>query len=191
MKQTLLNLTKAYLGECQARNRYTFYAKVARDEGYEQIGEIFALTAEQEKAHGKRLFKFINEIKENGDDIVVEASAPTTLGTTIENLKAAIVGETYENSIMYPEFAKIAEEEGLTDIANHLRSIAVAEGNHKERYEKFLANVENKSVFKKSEETWWVCRECGYIHFGKEAPDKCPSCDHAQAFYQVRGDLNY
>jgi rubrerythrin len=163
---------------------------VARDEGYEQIGEIFTLTADQEKAHGKRLFKFINEIKENNDDIKVEASAPTTLGTTIDNLKAAIAGETYETSIMYPEFAKIADEEGLTDIANHLKYIAIAEKNHKERYEKLLTNIENNSVFKRGEDTWWVCRECGYIHFGKEAPVKCPSCDHAQAFYQIR-DLNY
>jgi rubrerythrin len=186
MKETLKNLAKAYLGECQARNRYTFYSKVAQKEGYEQISEIFSLTADQEKTHAKRLFEFINKIKEGNDDMVIETPVPNVYGSTIENIKAAIAGETYETETMYPEFAKVATEEGYTDIANHLKAIAIAEKNHKERYEKLLENLENNTVFKKGTDTWWVCRECGYIHFGPEAPKECPSCNHPQGFYQIR-----
>ena len=191
MQQTMQNLTKAFIGESQARNRYTFYAKIAKEEGYEQISAIFAETAEQEKVHAKRLFEHINELKskmagENLDEIKVEAVAPTIYKDTKENLKAAIAGEYYEYTEMYPEFAKVAEEENLPDIAKRLRSIAKAEEHHEERYKKLLVQVEAGTVFKKSQETVWVCRECGYVYVGPEAPEKCPSCDHPQAYYQVK-----
>jgi rubrerythrin len=186
MKETLINITKAYIGESQAGNRYTFYAKIAQKEGYEQIAEVFLLTAEQEKAHAKRLFEHIQELKENNEEIKVEASAPTIYGTTIENLKAAIAGENYETTEMYPSFSRKAIEEGYEELGKRLAAIALAEKNHKERYEKLLMNLEEGTTFKKNEDTWWVCRECGYVHFGKEAPEKCPSCDHPQAYYQVK-----
>jgi rubrerythrin len=186
MKETLINITKAYLGECQARNRYTFYAKIAQKEGYEQIAEIFLVTADQERTHAKRLFEHIQELKENNEEIKVEASAPTIYGTTIENLKAAIAGETYETTQMYPEFSKKALEEGYEALGKRLAAIAIAENNHKERYEGLLKNLEEGTTFKKKEATWWVCRECGYVHFGPEAPKECPSCSHPQSYYQVR-----
>lgn len=189
MKKTIENLTKAFIGESQARNRYDFYAKVARKEGFEQIGEIFSITAENEKEHAKRLFEHINELKkesgEDLDEIKVEAAAPIVYGTTIDNLKAAIAGENYEYTQMYPEFADVAEKEGFPKIAGRLRSIAVAEKHHEERYKKLLKEVEAGTVFKKDKEVWWVCRECGYVHFGQEPPEKCPSCDHARSFYQI------
>lgn len=193
MKKTIQNLTKAFIGECQARNRYTFYAKTAQKEGYQQVAGIFLETAEQEKTHAKRLFEHIQELKEKHDgenlnEIKVEATAPTIFGNTIENLKSAIAGEHYETSEMYPEFADIAEEEGLKDIAKRLRAIAKAEAHHKERYKKLLAEVEGGTVFKRDEEIFWVCRECGYVHYGNEAPEKCPSCDHPQSYYQVLGE---
>src|SRR3989339_661259 len=159
MERTLKNLTKAFIGESMARNRYTFYAKIASKEGYEQISAIFLETAEHEKTHAKRLFEHIQELKEKLSDnekIIVESEVPTTYDTTIENLKSAINGEHYEHSSMYPEFAKIAKEE------------------------------EQGIIFKKSKEKEWVCRECGYTHTGKEAPLKCPSCNHEQAFFQLR-----
>lgn len=190
MKNIIENLTKAFIGESQARNRYTFYAKIARKEGFEQIAEIFLITAENEKEHAKRLFEHIQELKtkigESLDEIKVEALAPTILGNTAENLKAAIAGENYEYTKMYPEFADIAEKESLPEIAKRLRSIAIAEKHHEERYKKLLKEVEAGTVFKKEKEVWWVCRECGYVHFGKEPPEKCPSCDHERSFYQIK-----
>ena len=185
MKETIKNLVKAFIGESQVRNRYTFYAKIARQEGYEQIAEIFLLTADNEKEHAKREFEHIQKLSENEKEINVEVTAPLSYGTTIENLKAAIAGETYEFEEMYPEFAEVAESEGFEEIANRFRAIAIAEKHHKERFEKLLKEVERKRVFKKEKKVWWVCRECGYVHFGKEAPQKCPSCDHAQSFYQL------
>lgn len=190
MKETIPNLTKAFIGESQARNRYTFYASAARKEGYEQIAEIFLITADNEKEHAKRLFEHINElkkkIKEDLSEIKVEAAAPTILGSTAENLKAAISGENYEYTKMYPEFAKVAEKENLPEIAKRLRAIALAEKHHEERYKKLLKEVEAGTVFKKEKEIWWVCRECGYVHFGKEPPVECPSCSHPRSFYQVK-----
>ena len=190
MQKTIRNLTKAFIGESQARNRYSFYSKVAKKEGYEQIAAIFSETAEQEKTHAKRLFEHIQELKkqstENLDEIKVETGAPTVYANTAENLKAAIAGENYEYTEMYPEFAKIAEEEGLTDIARRLLAIAKAEEHHKERYKKLLAQVEASSVLKKDKEVIWICRECGYVHFGNEAPAKCPSCGHPQAYFQIK-----
>lgn len=190
--ETIKNLVKAFIGESQARNRYTFYAKIAGKEGYEQISEIFLITADNEKEHAKRLFEHIQELKEKGeneienpDEITVEAVSPTVYATTAENLKAAISGENYEFTKMYPEFADVAEKENFPEIATRLRAIAVAEQHHEERYKKLLGEVEGKTVFKKENEVEWVCRECGYVHKGKEPPEKCPSCDHEKGFYQV------
>ena len=190
MKNTIENLTKAFIGESQARNRYTFYAKVDKKEGFEQIAEIFLLTAENEKEHAKRLFEHIQELKkksgDNLNEIKVEAAAPTIYGNTAENLKAAINGEKYEHTKMYPEFVDIAKEEGLLNIAERFKAIAIAEEHHEERYKKLLVQVESGTVFKKDKEVWWVCRECGYVHLGIEPPEKCPSCDHPKGFYQLK-----
>lgn len=193
MQKTIKNLTKAFIGESQARNRYTFYTKIAKKEGYEQIASIFAETAEQEKVHAKRLFEHIQELKakssEDLSEIKVEVGAPTVYATTAENLKASIAGEHYEYTEMYPEFAKVAEEEGLAEIAIRLKSIAKAEAHHEERYIKLLEQVEAGTIFKKEQEVSWVCRECGYIHSGPEAPEKCPSCGHPQAYYQIKCEI--
>lgn len=186
MKKTLENLTKAFIGESQARNRYTFYAKVAKKEGYEQITEIFLITADNEKEHAKRLFEHIQELKGDTNEIKVETAAPLVYGNTAENLKTAIAGENYEYTEMYPEFAKAAEEEGLGKIAARLKAIAKAEEHHEERYKKLLKEVEAGTVFKKDKEVEWVCRECGYVHLGKQPPEKCPSCDHSKSFYQIK-----
>ncbi len=133
------------------------------------------------------MFEHIQELNEDKkEEFKVEAAAPTTYGNTAGNLKAAIAGENYEHTQMYPEFAKIAEEEGLQDIANRLRAIAIAEKHHEERFQKLLEEVEAGTVFKKEKEVWWVCRECGYVHFGTEAPEKCPSCDHPRSFYEIK-----
>lgn len=190
MRQTLENLTKAFIGESQARNRYTFYAKIARKEGFEQIAEIFLITAENETEHAKRLFEHIIELKkklkEKTDELEVEAKAPVVYGKTVENLQAAIAGEHYEYSEMYPEFAKTAAKEGLNHIAKRLRAIAIAETHHEERFKKLLKEVKADTVFKKKKKVWWVCRECGYVHFGKQPPKVCPSCDHEENFYQIK-----
>jgi rubrerythrin len=190
MNKTIENLTKAFVGESQARNRYTFYSKVAKNEGFEQIAEIFLITADNEREHATWFFRMLNDLKaksnEKLDEIKIEAAAPTILGMTIDNLKAAIAGENMEYTMLYPEFADVAEKEGFSEIAKRIRAISVAEKHHEERYIKLLKEVEAGTVFKKQKETWWVCRECGYVHFGKEAPEKCPSCSHAKSFYQVK-----
>ena len=189
MEKTIKNLTEAFIGESQARNRYTMYAKIAKKEGYEEISANFSLTADQETEHAKWLMRMINELKGDNaeyDEIIVEAGAPTILKDTKENLKAALAGENHEYTTMYPGFADIAEEEGLSDIANRLRSIAKAEANHEDRYKRFLGILKNGSVFKREEEVVWVCRKCGYTHKGKQAPDKCPSCGHPQAYFEVK-----
>jgi rubrerythrin len=192
MKKTIENLAKAFVGESQARNRYTYYARIAQKEGYEQIAEIFLLTADQEKTHAKREFEHLQELKkkaeEKMDEIKIEAVMPTVYGTTKQNLEAAIAGETFEYTEMYPEFAEAAAKEGLNTIAKRFLAIATAEKHHRERYEKLLKELKANTVFKKKKTTWWVCRECGYMHQGKEAPKKCPSCDHPQAFYQVKNE---
>ena len=190
MKNTIENLVKAFIGESQARNRYTFYAKIAKNEGFEQIAEIFLITAENEKEHASNLFKLITKLKkktnEKLDEIKVEAVAPTVFSSTAENLKAAIAGENYEYTKMYPEFADVAEKEGFPEIATRLRAIAKAEEHHEERYKKLLKEVEAGTFFKKEKEVWWVCRECGYVHFGEEPPEKCPSCDHPRSYFQLK-----
>ncbi len=190
MKNTIQNLAKAFVGESQARNRYAIYSKIAKKEGLEQIAEIFLLTAENEREHAKWLFRLINELKkksaENLDEVKIEVGVPTTLGDTAENLKAAIAGENFEQTQMYPEFANMAEKEGLTEIAKRLRAIAIAEKHHEGRFRKLLAEVEGSSVFKKEKKVYWVCRKCGYISESEEAPEKCPSCDHPQSYFEVR-----
>ena len=186
MEETIKNLTKAFIGESQARNRYTFYAKIAKKEGFEQIAEIFLLSADNEREHAKWLFRMINDLKKDENEITVEATAPLTLGDTKENLKAAIAGEHYEQSEMYPQFADTAEKEGLPEIAKRLRSIAIAEKYHEERYKKILEDLENNTVFKKEESVNWICRKCGYVHEGKEAPESCPSCDHPTDYFEVK-----
>jgi len=187
MRKTIKNLAAAFVGESQARNRYTIYAKTAKKEGYEEIAALFLLTAKQEKEHAKWLFALIQNLKENPEEnIEVIGEIPTTLGNTQENLKAAIKGENYEHTTMYPDFADIADEEGLPEIAKRLRAIANAETNHKERYQKKLKELEEGTIFKKDENTKWVCRECGYVHKGKTPPETCPSCDHPRAYYEVK-----
>ena len=190
MEETLKNLVKAFIGESQARNRYRMYAKVAKEEGYIQISEIFLKTAENEWEHASTLFMLINELKKKlgggFEEVKVEVAAPTTLGDTAENLRAAIAGEHYENTEMYPSFAEAAEREGLTDIAKRLRAIAVAERHHEERFRKLLEEVEAGTVFKKDREVWWVCMECGYVHYGREPPEQCPSCGHSKSYFMVK-----
>ncbi len=191
MEQTLKNLVKAFIGESQARNRYTFYAKIAKKEGHPQISEIFLETAEQEKTHAKRLFEHIQELKEKlgkskDEEIEVEASCPSSYGNTLENLQAAINGEQYENTKMYPEFYQIAEEEGLPHIAIRLKSIALAEVHHEERYKKLLKQLKQGTLYKKDKEIGWVCSECGYTHKGKQPPEKCPSCNHPKEYFKTK-----
>ena len=190
MNKTIQNLTKAFIGESQARNRYTIYAKIAKKEGYEQISEIFLTTADQEREHAKWLFRMINDLKKEGsenlDTINVDAGAPTIMSDTKENLKAAISGEHYEYESMYPEFADTAEKEGYPEIAKRLRAIANAEEHHEERYKKLLKELEEGTIFKKTEEITWVCRKCGHTHTGNEAPGACPSCGHPTAYFEVK-----
>jgi rubrerythrin len=188
MKNTIENLVKAFIGESQARNRYTFYSKIAKEEGFEQISDIFLRTAENEREHAKWLFRLINELKmksnENLDEIEVVTKAPTILGNTAENLKAAIAGEHYENSEMYPEFADVAESEGFPAIAKRLMAIASAEKHHEDRFKKLLTEVLNNTTFKKDKKVFWVCRKCGYVHEGEEPPEECPSCDHPKNYFE-------
>ncbi len=187
MQKTIENLSKAFIGESQARNRYDFYAKQAKKEGYEKIAEVFSVTAEQEKQHAKWLLRMINEIKgEEVKQATVEAEAPFSFGETKENLQAAINGENYEYTEMYPEFADIAEEEGFSKVANRLRSIAKAEEHHEERYKKLLEGLKENTLFQKEEKVWWVCRECGYQVLGEAPPEICPSCDHPKGYYELK-----
>jgi len=190
MNKTIQNLTKAFIGESQARNRYTMYSKIAKKEGFPQIEEIFLLTADNEREHAKWLFRLINELKKKSEEdlseIKVEASAPTILGNTVENLKSAIAGENFEQTTMYPDFAQIAEEEGLLEIAKRLKAIANAEKHHMERFQALLANVEGNSMFKKEQEVTWVCKKCGHTHTGTDAPEKCPSCDHPKEYFEIK-----
>lgn len=195
MEKTIENLTKAFIGESQARNRYTMYAKIAKKEGYEQISEIFTETANQELEHAKWLFKMINDLKKDSSnpseysEIKVSAEAPTNIGSTVDNLQYAIDGENYEHTTMYPEFAEIAKTENLPEVAARLKAIAKAEDHHEDRYQKLLTEIKAKTVFKKDTETEWICRKCGYAHKGTSAPEKCPACGHPQGYYQVKAEL--
>jgi len=184
--QTEKNLLTAFAGESQARNRYTYFASQAKKEGYEQIRAIFEETANQEKEHAKREFKFLE-----GGEVEIAAAFPAgVIRTTRENLKAAAAGEHYETTEMYPEFAKVAEKEGFGEIAEVFRNIAIAEKRHEERYLALVKNIEEGKVFKKDAPVRWVCRNCGYIHEGPEAPDECPSCAHPQAYFELE-TVNY
>ncbi|MGZ4903676.1 MAG: rubrerythrin [Halobacteriota archaeon] len=188
MKQTLENLTKAFIGESMARNRYQFFAKVAKKEGYGQIAEALLLTADNEREHASWHFKLINALKSSAggfDEIKVDATLPVAFGDTATNLRAAIRDEHYEQTTMYPEFADAAERDGLPEVAKRLRAIARAEAHHEERDKKMLAQIEAGAVFKKDTPVEWVCRECGYVHVGEAPPDKCPACDHDRAYYQL------
>ena len=184
--RTEKNLMISFAGESQARMRYTYFASVAKKEGYEQIAAIFTETADQEKEHAKRMFKWLE-----GGMVEITASYPAgVIGTTLENLKAAAAGEHEEWSLDYPKFADIADEEGFPAIAAMYRMIAVAEKGHEERYMAFVKNIENNNVFSKFEETVWQCRNCGYIHVGNSAPELCPACLHPQAHFEVKKE-NY
>jgi len=184
--KTEKNLLGAFAGESQARNRYTFFAKQAKKDGFEQVRAIFEETANQEKEHAKRLFKFLE-----GGEVEITAAFPAgVIGTTAENLKAAAAGEDYETSEMYPEFAAIAEEEGFTSIATVFNSIAIAEARHRDRYLALGSNIAAGTVFKRSESQRWACRNCGYVHEGPESPGECPACAHPQSYFEIDAE-NY
>ena len=179
--KTEKNLLKAFAGESQARNRYTFFASIARKEGYEQIAGIFMETAGNEKEHAEVFFKYLE-----GRDVEITASYPAgKIGTTEENLLAAAEGEKLEWGTLYPDFEKIAKEEGFHDVAESFEEIAEVEEEHEKRYRKLLENVKNGTVFKRDKEVAWHCLNCGYIHHGKEAPEECPACKHARAYYEL------
>ncbi len=179
--RTEKNLLTAFAGESQARNRYTFFASQARNEGYMQISAIFEETADQEKEHAKRLFKFLE-----GGEVEISASFPAgVIGSTLENLKAAAAGEHYEQTEMYPTFSKIAAQEGFNEIAEIFANIAVAERFHEKRYLALAQNIEKGLVFKRPKEVTWRCRNCGYIHVGTEAPEKCPACAHPRSYFEL------
>lgn len=181
MSKTDENLLKSFAGESQARNRYTYFASVARKEGFEQIAAIFEETADNEKEHAKVFFKHMK-----GGDVTIEASYPAgKIGTTTENLLAAAEGEKMEWGTLYPNFEKIAREEGFKDVAESFKEIAEVEMQHEKRYRKLLENVKKNTVFKKDKVVKWKCRNCGYVHEGKEAPDQCPACKHPQSFYEL------
>jgi rubrerythrin len=180
------NLLKAFAGESQARNRYTYFASVAKKEGYEQIGGIFEETAGNEMEHAKVFFKYLE-----GGDAEITASYPAgKIGTTAENLLAAAEGEKMEYSVLYPDFEKVAAKEGFKDVATSFKEIGEVEEHHEQRYRALLNNVKNKAVFKKPGVVRWKCRNCGYIHEGPEAPLICPACKHPQAYYELLAD-NY
>lgn len=184
--RTEKNLLTAFAGESQARNRYTYFASQAKKDGYEQIRFIFEETADQEKEHAKRLFKFLE-----GGEVEITAAFPAgVIGSTLENLKASAEGENFEHSEMYPDFAKIADEEGFAEIAEVFRNIAVAEKQHEKRYNDLIANIEAGRVFRRDTEVVWRCRNCGYLYTGKEAPEECPACAHPQAHFELLGE-NY
>ena len=184
--KTEQNLLKSFAGESQARGRYVYFASIAKKEGYEQIAAIFNETAEQEKEHAKRFFKFLE-----GGMVEITASYPAgILSTTVENLKAAAAGENEEWSELYPEFAKVADEEGFPQIAEAFRRIATVEAGHEARYLKLYERMINGTVFEDEEEIEWQCRNCGYIHKGKKAPEVCPDCQHPKAYFE-RTKNNY
>lgn len=179
--KTEKNLLTAFAGESQARNRYSYSAKVAKKEGYVQIAAIFERTAEQERAHAKTLIKFLE-----GGEVTITASYPVTPpGTTMENLQNAAVGEEHEYETMYPEFAAIAEEEGFAVVAAAMRSIAVAEKQHARVYRTLIANIEAGVVFARDEDVTWYCSKCGFTHRATTAPKKCPACAHSQAYFEL------
>jgi len=179
--KTEKNLLSAFAGESQARNRYSYFASQARKEGYEQIAAIFLETADNEKEHAKREFKFLQ-----GGEAEITGSFPAgVIGDTASNLKEAAAGENHEWTEMYPEFAKVARDEGFEEIARMFEAVAAAEKQHENRYLALLKNLEDGNVFKKDKIVKWKCRNCGYIHEGTEAPQRCPACDHEQAYFEL------
>ncbi|MGI6342309.1 MAG: rubrerythrin [Bacteroidales bacterium] len=185
--ETEKNLMKSFAGESQARMRYTYFAKEADKEGYKQIAAIFMETAEQEKEHAKRMFKYLE-----GGMLEITSTFPAgVIGTTAENLKAAAEGENEEWAELYPHFADVAEKEGFKEIATMYRMIAKAEAIHEERYLKLLERVKDGTVFSREEPTEWQCRNCGYVHKGKNAPELCPACLHSQAYFEPKNDKYY
>ena len=179
--QTEKNLLTAFAGESQARNRYTYFASKAKKEGFVQISNVFQETADNEKEHAKILFKYLE-----GGEVEVSASFPAgVIGITAENLKSSAAGENHEHTSMYPEFAKIAREEGFPQIADNFLAIAVAEKQHEKRYLGLLENIDNHTVFKKDQSIKWRCANCGNIHEGQAAPEICPACAHPQAHFEV------
>ena len=184
--KTEQNLLKAFAGESQARMRYDYFAKQAKKDGLEQISSIFEETALNEKEHAKRFFRFLE-----GRPVEITATYPAgKIGTTAENLKAAAMGENEEWTELYPEFAKIAEEEGFSEVASAFKFIAKVEEEHERRYLKLLKNLEEGKVFEKNGVVIWKCRNCGYIHEGQKAPDNCPACLHPKAYFEIKGE-NY
>jgi rubrerythrin len=184
--KTEKNLLAAFAGESQARNRYTYFASKARDEGFEQISAIFQDTADNEKEHAKRYFKFLE-----GGMVEITATYPAgPIGTTAENLKEAAAGENLEHTALYPGFAKVAEEEGFKDVAAAFTMISIAERSHEKRYLALLNNINCGQVFKRDKPVKWKCRNCGYVHEGKDAPKMCPACLHPLPFFELLGE-NY
>ena len=184
--KTEQNLLKAFAGESQARNRYTFFASQARKDGFEQIAAFFEETAANEQQHAKIFFKLLE-----GGMVEITASYPAgVIGSTADNLLASAEGEHEEWSLLYPEFARIAEDEGFKKAATAFKLIATVEKAHEERYRKLLQNIKSDEVFKRSGKVLWKCRECGYIYYGEKAPDICPCCSHPQAFFEIAAE-NY
>lgn len=184
--ETEKNIIKAFAGESQARNRYTYFAAKAKNEGYVQISAIFEETANQEKEHAKRLFKLLE-----GGEVEITASFPAgVIGSTLENLKAAAAGEQYEHASMYPDFAEIARKEGFGQVADVFTAIAVAEMRHEKRYRALALNIEKGHVFRRGSKAVWCCRNCGYTHEGEEAPGVCPACAHKQDHFELLSE-NY
>ena len=182
--QTEKNLLGAFAGESQARNRYTYFASKARNEGFVQIADIFSETADQEREHAKRLFKFLE-----GGEVEITAAFPAgVIGATADNLKESAAGEKFEWAEMYPGFAKTAREEGFDEIADVFEAIAVAEKQHEKRYVGLRQNILAGTVFKKTQKVVWRCRNCGYLHEGHEAPDLCAACAHPQAHFELLGE---
>ena len=185
--QTEKNLLKAFAGESQAKNRYTFFAKQAKKDGYEQISALFLETALNEEQHAKTFFKYLT----SGEAVEITAAYPAgIIGSTVDNLLAAAAGENEEWTELYPEFAKIAEEEGFADVARTFRNIAKVEKEHEARYKKLAENIQKEQVFEKEETIRWKCRKCGHVHEGKEAPTTCPTCDHPQGYFEKK-EANY
>jgi len=184
--QTEKNLLASFAGESQARNRYTYFASAAKKEGYEQISALFTETAENEKEHAKRFFKFLE-----GGPVQITATYPAgTIASTLENLKAAAEGEHEEHTVIYPSFAEIAEKEGFKEVASAFRAIAKVEIEHENRYSRLISNVENDEVFKRATKVKWKCRNCGFVFEGLEAPEKCPACLHPKAYFEIK-ESNY
>lgn len=182
--RTEKNLLKSFAGEAQARMRYTYYASAAKKEGYVQISDIFEETANQEKEHGKRFYKFLE-----GGELEITSSFPAgIIGTTIENLKSAAKGELEEYSHLYPGFADVAAEEGFEKIAAAWRAISISEKQHEKRFNELRENIEKTRVFHREDEVVWRCRNCGYLHTGKDAPEICPACIHARDHFELLGE---